>query len=96
MDILVTYDIDTSSALGERRLARVAKVCEGYGIRAQYSVFECRVNDLGMVRLTAHLRDEIDPRCDSVNIYRFVGDVNDARLALGRTKGHHLGEPWIL
>ena len=95
MDILVTYDIDTSSPEGERRLLRVAKVCEGYGIRVQYSVFECRLTEVGLARLTADLRDEIEPRIDSVNIYRFAGNVNEARLSLGRTKGHRVGEPWI-
>ena len=55
MDLLVTYDISTLTRAGERRLARVAAVCERYGRRVQYSVFECRVNDLGYVRLLAEL-----------------------------------------
>lgn len=37
MDVLVTYDITTIDRAGERRLARVAAVCERFGERVQYS-----------------------------------------------------------
>ena len=43
MEVLVTYEISTESPDGERRLRRVAKLCEGYGHRVQKSVFECIV-----------------------------------------------------
>jgi CRISPR-associated endonuclease Cas2 len=44
MEILVTYDVKTESAVGRRRLRRVAKVCERFGQRVQFSVFECVVD----------------------------------------------------
>lgn len=96
MDVLVTYDIDTTTQAGERRLLKVARACEGFGVRAQYSVFECRLSAVGLARLVARIEDEIEPRTDSVNIYRFVGTMPEARLSLGRTKSHELGQPWIL
>ena len=37
---LVAYDICDA-----KRLAKVAKVCEDYGVRVQYSVFECRLDE---------------------------------------------------
>ena len=40
MLILVTYDVDTTSPEGQRRLRRVAKECLNYGQRVQNSVFE--------------------------------------------------------
>ena len=40
MEILVTYDVNTETAEGRRRLRRVAKVCERFGQRVQFSVFE--------------------------------------------------------
>lgn len=43
LDILVTYDVNVTSADGQARLARVAKVCKNFGQRVQMSVFECRV-----------------------------------------------------
>ncbi len=96
MDALVTYDIDTTTKAGERRLAQVARICEGYGVRAQFSVFECRLGEVALARLTATLEDVIDRDIDSVNIYRFSGTIPEARTTLGRRKSHELGRPWIL
>jgi CRISPR associated protein Cas2 len=40
MEYLIAYDVDTTTADGQRRLRKIAKVCEGYGHRVQQSVFE--------------------------------------------------------
>ena len=96
MDLLVTYDIDTSDAEGERRLARVAKVCEGYGVRVQYSVFECRLSELVALRMRHQLEDVIDPKVDSVRFYRIHGSIEDVRTSIGREPPHTWGEPWIV
>jgi CRISPR-associated protein Cas2 len=40
MELLITYDVDTTTPAGTRRLRHVAKTCEGYGHRVQKSVFE--------------------------------------------------------
>jgi CRISPR associated protein Cas2 len=37
--------LETVTREGRRRLRRVARVCEDYGQRVQYSVFECRLDD---------------------------------------------------
>ena len=39
MYILVTYDVDTTSKAGARRLRGVAKACRDYGQRGRNSVF---------------------------------------------------------
>ena len=38
MNILITYDVDTTSKAGARRLRKVAKACKDYGQRVQNSV----------------------------------------------------------
>lgn len=96
MDVLVTYDINTQTLRGERRLARVAAICESYGTRMQYSVFECRLSETGLQRLWTELAETIDPSVDSVNFYRFTGVLADARHTLGIQKGRDLGRPWIV
>src|ERR1035441_1914408 len=40
MDLILAYDVDTTTTEGQRRLRRIAKLCEGHGIRVQKSVFE--------------------------------------------------------
>lgn len=97
MDILVTYDIaDSEHPLGARRLRRVAKICEKYGERVQFSVFECRLSPAKLVRMVGEIEDVIDGRSDSVIIYRFLGRVEDVRQCLGRRLDHVVGKPWLL
>ena len=96
MDVLLTYDIDTTTRAGERRLARVAKVCEGFGVRVQFSVFECRLSAAALVRLTGQLTEIIDKNTDSVHLYRFDGPLVDARTSLGRPPQRNPGQHWLL
>ncbi|MEP0766897.1 MAG: CRISPR-associated endonuclease Cas2 [Fimbriimonadia bacterium] len=69
-DILVSYDVDTTSAAGRRRLRRVAKVCTAFGQRVQYSVFECCVSDMDLEKLRRKLLDVLESAEDSLRIYR--------------------------
>lgn len=96
MDALVTYDINTQTPEGERRLSRVAAVCESYGTRMQYSVFECRLSETRLQRLWVELAEIIDPSADSVHVYRFPGELASARATLGVQKARDLGGPWLL
>ena len=59
MLILVTYDVSTVEKAGQRRLRRVARACEDYGVRVQKSVFECQVGQKEWVQLRARLLKEI-------------------------------------
>lgn len=95
MDLLVTYDVDTTTPEGQRRLTRVARVCEGFGERVQFSVFECRLDAVRFARLLTRLEAVMEPELDSINLYRFAGSISDARISLGRRGWHQLGEPWI-
>lgn len=73
MDILVTYDVNTLTKEGRRRLRKVAKICQGYGQRVQFSVFECSVNDAQKERLVARLVEVIEPTEDSLRLYQLRG-----------------------
>jgi len=70
MELVVTYDVATDTAAGRRRLRQVAKICEGFGQRVQKSVFECVVDATGLVLLEHQLSAVIEPREDSLRIYR--------------------------
>ncbi len=72
MLVLVTYDVSLKDARGARRLRRVAKACQDYGQRVQYSVFECLLDPAQWTFLKARLLDEIDPAVDSLRFY-FLG-----------------------
>jgi CRISPR-associated protein Cas2 len=70
MELLVTYDVETVTPAGARRLRRVAKICEGIGIRVQKSVFEVVCSPIQLTRLQIALRDVIDPARDSIRFYQ--------------------------
>ena len=72
MMVLITYDVDTTSATGKRRLRRVAKECVNYGRRVQNSVFECLLTEAQFVLLRSKLESLIDDQIDSVRFY-FLG-----------------------
>lgn len=69
MMVLVTYDVNTETSEGRRRLRRVAKACENLGQRVQLSVFECLVEPAQWVALRQRLVKEIDPQKDSLRFY---------------------------
>jgi CRISPR-associated protein Cas2 len=72
MLVLITYDVSTEDTAGKRRLRHVAKLCQSFGQRVQFSVFECVVDPAQFVGLKARLVDEIDPKVDSLRFY-FLG-----------------------
>ena len=96
MDVLVTYDIADTETTGAARLRRVADLCEKYGQRVQFSVFECRLSKARLARLVGEMEDVIDRNRDSVLVYRFPGGIEAATIRLGRRREHALGEPWVL
>ncbi|MBN2143760.1 MAG: CRISPR-associated endonuclease Cas2 [Candidatus Aureabacteria bacterium] len=69
MMVLVTYDVNTETPKGRKRLRHVAKACENKGQRVQNSVFECLVDPAQWVELQEKLINIIDPDKDSLRFY---------------------------
>jgi CRISPR-associated protein Cas2 len=69
MLVLVSYDVSTMDPKGPRRLHRVAKACQDYGQRVQFSVFECIVDPAQWAVLKQRLIDEINQEVDSLRFY---------------------------
>lgn len=65
MQLLVTYDVNTTTPEGRKRLRQCAKACLDYGQRVQNSVFECQVAPAQFVELKARLLDIMDEKLDS-------------------------------
>lgn len=72
MLVIVTYDVSTITPEGQRRLRRVAKVCERFGQRVQKSVFECQVDEMQFEALERQLLAEIDKEADNLRFYRLT------------------------
>ncbi|MGO9917006.1 MAG: CRISPR-associated endonuclease Cas2 [Isosphaeraceae bacterium] len=82
MYVLVTYDIQTTTADGRRRLRQTAKVCLDYGQRVQFSVFELKIDPALWTTCRDRLLRIIDPAVDSVRFYYLGASVE-------RTIEHH-------
>jgi len=82
MDILLAYDVATATVEGQRRLRRVAKVCEGFGVRVQKSVFELVLDPHELPLLLDRLQREIDAEEDNIRIYRLDGKAPVAKLGI--------------
>ena len=66
MFVIVSYDVATSEGNGQRRLRRVAKACQDFGQRVQYSVFECPLDDMRLAQAKAALQEVINHDEDQV------------------------------
>lgn len=70
MMVLITYDVAMDDPEGARRLRHLAKICLDYGVRVQYSVFECEVEPAQWVTLKHKLLTTYNPQRDSLRFYR--------------------------
>ena len=90
MYILVTYDVDTTTKEGARRLRCVAKACINYGQRVQNSVFECDVT------LKDIINNIIDAEKDSIRIYHLNRNNNRRVEILGKQTAYNMIDTIII
>lgn len=95
MDILVAYDVDTTTTAGEARLRKVAKICKQFGQRVQFSVFECRLSQAGYEELIDLLRQTMKEETDSLRVYRLPSDRDAAITTYGVDRYTDFDDPLI-
>ena len=83
MLVLITYDVNTQTAAGRKRLRKVAKECTNYGQRVQNSVFECQMDATKCRQVKDILEKIIDKEVDSLRFY-YLGNKY-------QTKVEHVG-----
>lgn len=81
--VLITYDVNTETNSGKKRLRKVAKQCVNYGKRVQNSVFECVLDTAKCREVKEILSSLIDTEKDSLRFY-YLGDNY-------RNKVEHIG-----
>ena len=96
MYILVTYDVETTSSEGQKRLRQVAKQCKNYGRRVQNSVFECEVTEAQFTMLIAALTDIIAPESDSIRFYHLSKNQNKRVISIGKQTTYDIDAPLII
>ena len=73
---LVSYDISDP-----KRLRKVARSLEGFGVRLQYSVFECPLDDLRLAKLKMELQSLVNHDEDQVLFVSLGSSASDARAS---------------
>ena len=96
MFILIAYDVSTTDKPGQKRLRRVARACEDYGVRVQKSLFECQVGKTEWVSLRNRLLKEIDPKQDSLRFYHLDEDAKNETEHYGIKEPVDLNTPLVL
>lgn len=69
MMVLITYDVNTETSAGKKRLRQIARQCVNYGQRVQNSVFECVLDASQCKQLQHKLVALIDQSTDSLRFY---------------------------
>ena len=95
MLVLITYDVNTETAAGRKRLRNVAKQCVNYGRRVQNSVFECILDNAQCIMLKSILKDIINEEVDSLRFY-YLGNHYKTKVEhIGVNKGVEVDKPLI-
>lgn len=79
MLVLITYDVNTETSEGRKRLRKVAKKCVDFGTRVQNSVFECIIDNAQAIKLKHDLTELIDPELDSIRFY-YLGNKYETKV----------------
>ncbi|WP_353885036.1 CRISPR-associated endonuclease Cas2 [uncultured Faecalicoccus sp.] len=96
MLVLITYDVNTVTASGKKRLRQVAKQCVNYGRRVQNSVFECKISNHEMILFKEKLLEIIDEEKDSLRFY-YLGKSYKTKIEhYGKDLGCNVDDTLIL
>jgi CRISPR-associated protein Cas2 len=82
MHIVVSYDI-----VETRKRTRLAKKLLNFGVRVQYSVFECNLNHEQLQELKAQALPLVDPEKDSLRIYKLCENCAPQIESFGIKRG---------
>lgn len=96
MLVLVSYDVAVTTPGGKRRLRRIAKECQNYGQRVQYSVFECVVDPAQWTKLKNKLENLIDEETDSLRYYYLGANYKHKVEHIGAKPSFDVDDPLIL
>lgn len=95
MLVLITYDVRTVTGAGQKRLRKVAKICQNYGQRVQNSVFECIVDATQFASLKIELSYIIDDSQDSLRFYQLGKNYKNKVEHMGAKESLDLEGPLL-
>ncbi len=96
MYVLITYDVETVTPEGKKRLRSVARECVNHGQRVQNSVFECILEPADFAKLKYKLSLIIDEDKDSIRFY-LLGKNWDRKIEIiGKVTSYRFNDELII
>lgn len=95
MLVLITYDVNTETPEGRKRLRQISKQCVNYGQRVQNSVFECLLDAAQCKNLQAKLCSIMDNEKDSLRFY-YLGNKYEKKIEHFGCKSTYLPEETMI
>ena len=96
MLVLITYDVNTETAEGRKRLRQIAKTCVNYGRRVQNSVFECELDAAQLVFIRDALTKIINYDVDSLRFYLLGNNYKSKVEHYGAKPSFDVTDPLII
>jgi len=96
MLVLITYDVNTETPEGRKRLRQVSKACQNYGQRVQNSVFECEVDAGQLLKVKDRLIRLINLETDSLRFYNLGNNSRSKVEHFGAKPSFDVSEPLII
>jgi len=88
---VISYDI-----VDDRKRDKVSRLLLDYGVRVQYSVFECNISDDLLEKVLSEIAAVIDIAVDSVRCYRLCAGCGERIVNLGREKHCRCDDSFII
>ncbi|MDR1491141.1 MAG: CRISPR-associated endonuclease Cas2 [Planctomycetaceae bacterium] len=96
MLVLITYDVNTETPEGRKRLRHISKICVNHGQRVQNSVFECKLDMAMLIKLRSMLEREMNKDKDSLRIYHLGNDWHGKIEHIGAKETYDPDKPFIV
>lgn len=96
MLVVITYDVNTTTKQGVKRLRKVAKECTNYGQRVQNSVFECVLDSTELKVMQYKLEALIDKEKDSLRFYVLGNNYRNRVIHVGCKGSYDINDPLII
>ena len=94
--LLITYDVNTETPQGRKRLRQVAKQCVNYGQRVQNSVFECVLDETKSREVQHKLEKIIDKNTDSLRFYFLGNNYKNKIIHIGAKASFDIDGPLLI
>ncbi len=79
MIIVIVYDITDN-----KRRTKLHKFLKNYGIPTQYSVFECKIDQIELKKIKRYCKEHLNADEDSVRIYKICSRCMSNAVVQGK------------